>query len=71
MPMLERRFHVPYPGYVDIFLHGMQFRFSKEALEIAILHTKAIREKFDNEKTYQETLGIYEQALRLLKEEQK
>lgn len=69
MPMLERRFHVPYPGHVDIFLHGMQFRFSKEALEIAILHTKAIREKFDSENAFQETLAIYEQALRLLEEQ--
>jgi len=69
MPMLKYDFTVPYPGFVDIHMFDMNMRFSKEAVRSAVENVKARRECFATEAAYQETLGMYEAALKLLEEE--
>ena len=68
MPMLTTYYVVPFPGFVDIYLQGMTFRFSKESIEIAIGNVKRDKDTFATEAAYMETLNIYEVALKQLEE---
>lgn len=71
MPVLERRFYIPYPGHVNIHLGTLTMCFDEQFLKIAILRIKAKKDSFKDETFYKSTLAIYEQALRLLEEEKK
>lgn len=72
MPVIDYYFIVPFPGYVDICINGMEMRFSEQSVRQAIANIKAKKDTFATEAAYNSILNIYEQALRvLLKEETK
>jgi len=60
---------IPQPGVVLIQEETHSTSYTEESLRRVIASTKQTQAEFDNDEHYQNTLNMYEQALKLLLED--